>query len=170
MGFLNWKNFLLKLMPSQGQTFYFRGIFFPLYSGKEWYGIPTIWNDWRGGYLVKPYLTLQWSGFSLSINFLGKQYSALGSQCNLFMHVWSVIQLCADSVTPWAVACQAPLSMEFSKQEYWIGLSFPTLGDLPDPGIKPKSPVSPASAGEFFTTEPPGKPRVISSLTYLSFL
>ena len=54
------------------------------------------------------------------------------------------------------VAHQAPLSMEFSRQEYWSGLSFPTSGDLPHPGIKP---VSPALAGRFFTTVPLGKPR-----------
>ena len=42
-------------------------------------------------------------------------------------------------VTPWIVACQAPLSMEFSRQEYWSGLAFPPLGDLPDPVIKPVS-------------------------------
>ena len=54
------------------------------------------------------------------------------------------------------MAPQAPLSMEFSKQEYWSGLPFPPAGDLPDPGIKPMSPVL---AGRFFTTEPPGKPK-----------
>ena len=42
--------------------------------------------------------------------------------------------------TPWAVACQAPLSMGFSRQEYWSGLSFPSPGDLPNPGIKPGCP------------------------------
>ena len=47
--------------------------------------------------------------------------------------------------------------MEFSRQEYWSELPFPSPGDLPDPGIKPGSPVSPASAGGFFTTESPGK-------------
>ena len=47
--------------------------------------------------------------------------------------------------------------MEFSRQEYWSGLPFPTLGDLPDPGIEPRSLVSPALAGRFFTTVPPGK-------------
>ena len=47
------------------------------------------------------------------------------------------------------------LSMGFSRQEYWSGLPFPSLGDLPNPGIKPTSPVSPAFAGGFFTTEPP---------------
>ena len=55
-------------------------------------------------------------------------------------------------VTPWTLACQAPLSMEFSRQEYWSGLSFPSPGDLPDPGIKPKSLVFPALASKFFTS------------------
>ena len=49
-----------------------------------------------------------------------------------------------SSVTPWTVACQAPLSRRFSRQEYWSGLPFPSLGDLPNPGIKPTCPVSPA--------------------------
>ena len=43
-------------------------------------------------------------------------------------------------VTPWTVTCQAPLSMGFSRREYWSGLPFPSPGDLPDPGIKPGSP------------------------------
>ena len=43
-------------------------------------------------------------------------------------------------VTPWTVACQAPLSLGFSRQESWSGLPFPTPGDLPDPGIEPTSP------------------------------
>ena len=42
--------------------------------------------------------------------------------------------------TPWTVAYQAHLSMKFSRQEYWSGLPFPSPGDLPDPGIKPRSP------------------------------
>ena len=54
--------------------------------------------------------------------------------------------------TPWTVAYQAPLSMQFSRQEYWIGLPFPSPGDLPDPGMKPASLVSPALADGFFTT------------------
>ena len=58
-------------------------------------------------------------------------------------------------VTPWTVACQAPLSMGFSRQEFWSGLPFPTPGDLPDPGIEPTSPML---AGAFFTTGPPRKP------------
>ena len=59
---------------------------------------------------------------------------------------------------PWAIACQAPLSMEFFRQEYWSGLPFLPLGELPDPGFEPTSPASPALAGRFFTTESPGKP------------
>ena len=58
--------------------------------------------------------------------------------------------------TPRTAVHQAPLLMEFSKQEYWSGLPFPTPGDLPNPGIEP---MSPALAGRFFTTTPPGKPQ-----------
>ena len=61
-------------------------------------------------------------------------------------------------VTTWTIALQAPLSMGFPRQEYWSGLSFPSPGDLPDPGIQPASPTSSALAGGFFTAEPPGKP------------
>ena len=66
-------------------------------------------------------------------------------------------------VTPWTVAHQAPLSMGFSKQEYWSGLPCSLPGDLPEPGIDTPSPVSPALAGGLLTAEPPGKP--ISSAT-----
>ena len=55
-------------------------------------------------------------------------------------------------VTPWTVAHQAPLSMGFSRQEYWGELPCPPPGDLPDPGIEPKSLMPSALAGEFFTT------------------
>ena len=61
------------------------------------------------------------------------------------------------SVIPWTLACQAALSIEFSRQEYRSVLLFPTLGDLSDPGIQLTSPVSLALEGEFFTNEPPGK-------------
>ena len=56
-------------------------------------------------------------------------------------------------VTPWTVACQAPPSMGLFWQDYWSGLSFPSLRDLPDPGIECRCPLSPALAGGFFTTE-----------------
>ena len=65
----------------------------------------------------------------------------------------------ADSFRPpWTVAHKVPLSMGFSRQEYWSRLPFSTPGDLPDPGIKPTSPMYPALAGIFFPTVPPGKP------------
>ena len=76
-------------------------------------------------------------------------------------------QVMSDSVTPWIIACQTPLSMGFPSQENWSeggeekkkkrkwsGLPFPSPGDLPHPGIEP---ASPALAGGFFTTELPGK-------------
>ena len=62
--------------------------------------------------------------------------------------------------TPWTVACQVPLSMELSRQEYCSGLSFLSPGDLPDPEIEP---MSPALTGGFLTTEPPGKPGNLTS-------
>ena len=72
---------------------------------------------------------------------------------------WSENRMCICAlshvrlfVTPWTVAHQAPLSTEFSRQEYWSGLPFPTPEDLPKPGIKPVSLASPALAGRFFTT------------------
>ena len=59
------------------------------------------------------------------------------------------VQLCR---APRTVACQAPLSLEFSRQDYWSGLPRPPPGGLPDPGDKPISPLSPAFSGGFFTT------------------
>ena len=76
------------------------------------------------------------------------------SQCcvsfgRAYMLSYSVM---SDSVTPWTVAHQAPPAMEFSRQEYWSGVPFPSPGDLPDPGIEPMYLLSFASAGVFFTT------------------
>ena len=62
----------------------------------------------------------------------------------------------SDSATPWTVAQQAPLFMGFSRQEYWSGLPFPPQGNLPDPGIKPRSPALQADSVQ---SDPPGKPR-----------
>ena len=67
-----------------------------------------------------------------------------------------VCSVVSDSLqTPWTVALQAPLSMGFSRQEYLSGLPLSPAGNLPDPRIEP---MSPALAGGFFTTQPPGKP------------
>ena len=88
--------------------------------------------------------------FSLDI---WKQWLPL-SLCHAAADVRSVSR-CPTLWPPWTVAHQAPLSTEVSRQEYWSVLPFPTPEDLPDPGIEP---TSPALAGIFFTTEPPGKP------------
>ena len=64
---------------------------------------------------------------------------------------------CLTLLGPHTVACQAPLSMRFPRQEDWNGLPFPSPGDLPDPGIEP---TCTALASKFFTTESPGKPQV----------
>ena len=61
-----------------------------------------------------------------------------------------------DSATPWTIACQSPLFMEFSRQESWSGLQFPSPGDLPKPGIKPRFPTLQADS---LPSEPPGKPN-----------
>ena len=61
-------------------------------------------------------------------------------------------------VTLWTVSHQVPLSMGVSRQEYCSEWPCPPPGDLPSPGIKPRSPMSPALAGGFFTTSAPGKP------------
>ena len=68
-------------------------------------------------------------------------------------------------VTPWTVAHQAPLSMEFSRQEYWNGLPFPSPGDLPNPGIEPESPALQADA---LPSEPPGigQRQILYVITY----
>ena len=66
-----------------------------------------------------------------------------------------VARSCPVLATPWTVACQAPLSVRFSRQEYWSGLPFPSPGDLPHPGIEPRSP---ALQVDSLPSEPPGKP------------
>ena len=60
--------------------------------------------------------------------------------------------------TPSAIAYEAPLSMELSRQEYWSGLPFPSPGDLPNPGIEPRSPSLQADA---LPSEPPGKANIV---------
>ena len=66
----------------------------------------------------------------------------------------------ASNSDPRNCSCQAPLSVGFSRQEYWSGLPFPTPGNLPDPGSQPASLVSPALVSKFFTTALPGKQKI----------
>ena len=76
------------------------------------------------------------------------------------VHEWSCLVV-SDFVTPWPVACQAPPSMGFSRQEYWSGLLLPSPGDLPDPGMEPKSPALQANT---LPPEPSGKLSSIPGL------
>ena len=95
------------------------------------------------------------------------QYGLREGNC-IFQFAWNIsthahyICVCVFSsiqlfVTPQTADLQAPLSMGFPRQEYWSGFPFPSLEDLPDPGINS---ASPALTGGFFTTEPPGKPII----------
>ena len=77
---------------------------------------------------------------------------------NLIIPVCYLLSRVQLLVTPWTVTCQAPLSIGFSRQEYWSGLPFPSPGDLPDPGIEPRSP---ALQADSLPSEPPGKPSWI---------
>ena len=69
----------------------------------------------------------------------------------------AVISCVRFFTTPWTIAFQAALSMEFSRQEYWSGLPLPTPGDLPEPGIEILSPAFLSLVGKCFNTVPPGK-------------
>ena len=78
-----------------------------------------------------------------------------------------VVQSCLTLCDLWTVAHQAPPSMGFSRQEYWSGLPFPSPGDLPNPGIEPRSPTLQADA---LTSEPPEKPLMVTVISYTSAL
>ena len=73
----------------------------------------------------------------------------------------NIRQFCPLYVTPWTIDCQAPLSVEFSRQEYWSGLTFPSSGDLPDPGIESGSPALQADSSP---SELPGKQKTYSTV------
>ena len=104
-----------------------------------------------------------WSGlpFPSPVLTLKNVLCLLVQKCLNIQETHTHIQTCVHAhlhqffVTPWTVAHQAPLSMEFSRQEYWSGLPFPSPGNLPDSGIEL---MSPALADGFFTTVPPGNP------------
>ena len=84
-----------------------------------------------------------------------------GHSCHFLKcaHACPVTSVVSHSLQPpWTVACQAPLSMGFSRQESWSGLPFPSSGDLPWPRIKLPCPAPPSLAEGFFTTAPPGNP------------
>ena len=111
--------------------------------GDLFYFILLIAHD--KGWSIK-YLLSKLAKDYFNINALDIYYNFLVHAQSL-SHVWVF-------VTPWTVACQAPLPMEFSRWEFWNELPFPTVGNLPDPEIELESP---ALAGVFFTTVPPEK-------------
>ena len=86
--------------------------------------------------------------------------SSIGESANQLQYILFAV--------PWTVVYQAHLSMEFSRQQYWSGQPFPSPGDLPNPGIKPRYPASPALVEGLLTTESSGKPItfVINLKTY----
>ena len=110
-----------------------------------------VWLGWKKG------IAFQEESMHLFWNY---SVILIESQVQLrkYACVLSCVWLCS---TPWSVAHQAPLSMGFPRQKYWNRLPFPSPGDLPNPGIKPASPVL---ASGFFTTELPGKPIICLNL------
>ena len=135
--------------------------FFGGWSYKPWFEsrVFTLWPLWLESPVQQscPYL----STFS---------HLAPGTMCVCVCVCACALSVVWYFVTPWAVDCQTPLSMEFSRQEYWNGWPFPSPGDLPNPGIKPVSLVSPALAGKFSTSWATGKPRdqALVTLKYVS--
>ena len=120
----------------------------PFYSVKGWWILlPSFWICW--GSAIEPQSKL---GGSLSCSRLRLGKIMSWPLCTVVSSL-SPVQL---FVTPWTVACQAPLSMGFPRQECWSGFPFPSPVALPDPGFEP---LSPALPGKLFTTEPPGKTK-----------
>ena len=123
------------------------------------------WGNWTGRWGRELLHIVGWSGKE---NIRGRESKLAAKRIRVvksgvYVLILSPMYVCMFSpvqlfATLWTTARQAPLSMKCSRQEYWSGLPFPSPGDLPDPGIKPKSLVSPSWAGGFLPTTPPGKP------------
>ena len=116
-------------------------------------------SQWTGEYGENSFREVV--GAKVSLQKIMPKHTKRYSKLLVIMCMLSHVRL---FVAPWAVARQAPLSVEFSRQEYWSGLPFPTPGDLPNLGIEPMSPASPALAGGFFTTASSGKLSAIREM------
>ena len=112
-------------------------------------GSHKVGHDWSDLALTHMYPTNTIGCIVLYYN----RFIILFTRAYVLSHL-SCVQLFA---TPWTVISQAPLSMGFSRQEYWSGMPYPPPGDLSNLRIKPTSLMSPALAAGFFTTEPPGR-------------
>ena len=117
---------------------------------------------------ILPKFLLQYSSYyTLKIHSPLKHFCKIGiNPLHNYTVKWSEMKSLSRVrlfMTPWTVACQAPLSIGFSRQEYWSGLPFPSPGDLPNPGIEP---VSPALQTDTLPSEPPGAQHTICRHTH----
>ena len=112
---------------------------------------PTLFTPWTAAHQASLCLTNSWS----LLKFLSIK-SVMPSNHLILYHTVCVklLSLIRLFATPWTVGHQTPLSMRFSRQEYWSGLPFPSPGDLPDPRIEPRSPALQADA---LPSESPGR-------------
>ena len=129
--------------------------------GSWWIGLSHMKHNHLWVSSLLPF-TLKTDNFSKHLAYWESLSRDLTEARDLYVCLCSVVQ--ATLVTPWTVACQGPLSMGSPRQEHWSVLPFPSPRDLPNPGIEPAFLVSPALAGRFFTTVPPGKwPKTATS-------
>ncbi len=131
-------------------------------AAKSLQSCPTLWDPIDGSPPGSPVpgilqaRILEWVAISFSNAWKWKV------KVKFLSHVWLL-------VTPWTAAHQAPPSMGFSRQEYWSGVPLPSPGDLPNPGIKPRSP---ALQVDSLPAEPQGKPKNtgVGSLSLLKWI
>ena len=127
---------------------------YPFSSGSSWLRNRTRVSCIAGGFFTN------WAIREAQIKFMSCKESLCQHVYYICVCVLSRFSHVRLFVTPWPVAHQDPLSMGFSRQEYWSRFPCPPPGDLPDPGIKPTSLISPALAIEFFTTSANWEARV----------
>ena len=118
---------------------------------RTWQSWRFVWND----ICLNKFCNRQGWDFPFT-SFFSKVTCVKGPSQRQYGGGGLVAKFCPTFATPWTVACQAPLSMGFSRQEYWSGLPFPSPGNPPYPGIKPRSP---ALQADSLPTELQGKPQ-----------
>ena len=125
--------------------------------------IQTRLSDWTTKTTISHLKVFTFNHISkVSFAIYGNIFTSFEHLCCVYAQSWWLF------VTPYTIAHQVLLSMGFPRQGWWNGLPFPSPGDLPDPGIKPKSLKSPTLAGGFFTTRPPGKPQALSYFMFIA--
>ena len=146
--------YLLSLGPTNFPSFTYIPLFEPITkTPKEWSNLNLITFSSLSHFTASTLFFTYYSGFIFPFI---KQMHQLPSLCayalSHFGHIWHFVTL-------WTVACQTPLSMEFSRQEYCSGLPGPSPGDLSDQGIEPSLILSPALQTGCLPLTPPGKPK-----------